>query len=346
MGRRGYLKKQQDELSISELINIILKRKNIAISTFIIVSILTILYLISTKPTYEAFARLKVPQNPIALSGASLLTGTSAVDIELQKSILLSRPVLENVVNRTGLLEIIKEEEKKSRNFLKSGKEKNELNVDKIIDWILGKNIVSLSSLKNSTVLELRVEHSDKELALKILTVLVEEFIKAYVKLNKDEKTAQLEVIQQQISKVYEELVELEEKIKEFKVKKSYSPSTEAQVYFSRLMSFTQDKNALEIEYTILNEDLENIKKQIQKLQGKALEKDFTPKSSVIEAYSARLYELQINYNTLLLKYTEDHPEVLAIKKQIQEIQKQIDAEIKRIASSQLETPNPLLQSL
>ncbi|MEN3042095.1 MAG: GNVR domain-containing protein, partial [Fervidobacterium sp.] len=81
-----------------------------------------------------------------------------------------------------------------------------------------------------------------------------------------------------------------------------------------------------------------------------SLQKDpkinYTPTSELIEKYRENLAELQTKYNSLLQQYTEQHPEVKAIKAQIKQLEVEIDREIKRIAESKIESPSPMLQEL
>jgi len=262
---------------------------------------------------------------------------TESPDLSTQQEILLSRPVLEEVIKRTKLLEIKKNEMRKS---------KDKLTIDNLIDSLKNEKVLSIRSVKNSPIMEIKITDKDRQLALKLLRELIDVYTNVYIKFNKDEKMTQLEVLEKQIPEIEKEITELSERIKTFRLTKSFSPSEEANVYFSKLISLTNDKTSLENEYKILNDTISNIKTEIAKLKGDLKSKTYTLRSTLLDSYIAKLSDLQVQYNITLVKYTENHPNTIILKKQIEETQKQIDDEIKRIANSQVESPNPLLQSL
>ena len=345
MQEKKYVQQSSGELTLQDIINIMRKRFIFLISIFVIVILGTFIYLkFFTAPLYEATAKIKIPTSSGGIgslgSAAALVLGTGATespDLSTQQEILLSRPVLEEVIKRTKLLEIKKNEMRKS---------KDKLTIDNLIDSLKNEKVLSIRSVKNSPIMEIKITDKDRQLALKLLRELIDVYTNVYIKFNKDEKMTQLEVLEKQIPEIEKEITELSERIKTFRLTKSFSPSEEANVYFSKLISLTNDKTSLENEYKILNDTISNIKTEIAKLKGDLKSKTYTLRSTLLDSYIAKLSDLQVQYNITLVKYTENHPNTIILKKQIEETQKQIDDEIKRIANSQVESPNPLLQSL
>lgn len=345
MQEKKYVQQSSGEPTLQDIINIMRKRFIFLISIFVIVILGTFIYLkFFTAPLYEATAKIKIPTSSGGIgslgSAAALVLGTGATespDLSTQQEILLSRPVLEEVIKRTKLLEIKKNEMRKS---------KDKLTIDNLIDSLKNEKVLSIRSVKNSPIMEIKITDKDRQLALKLLRELIDVYTNVYIKFNKDEKMTQLEVLEKQIPEIEKEITELSERIKTFRLTKSFSPSEEANVYFSKLISLTNDKTSLENEYKILNDTISNIKTEIAKLKGDLKSKTYTLRSTLLDSYIAKLSDLQVQYNITLVKYTENHPNTIILKKQIEETQKQIDDEIKRIANSQVESPNPLLQSL
>lgn len=345
MQEKKYVQQSTNEITLQDIINIMRKRFILLISVFAIVVLGTFIYLkFFATPLYEATAKIKIPTSSGgigSLSNAAALIlgtgGTGSPDITTQQEIILSRPVLEEVIRKTNLLEIRKNEIKKN---------KDKLTIDDIIDSLKDEKVLSITSVKNSPIMEVKITDKNKQLALKLLKELINVYTNFYVALNKDEKMTQLEMIEKQIPNLEKEIAELGEKIKEFRLTKSFSPSEEGNIYFSKLISLTNDKNSLENEYKILNTTITNLRTEVTKLKGDLQRKVYTPRSALLDSYISKLSDLQVQYNITLVKYTENHPNTIMLKKQIEETQKQIDDEIKRIANSQVESPNPLLQSL
>lgn len=348
MQGKKYIPESTNELTLHDIIKIMRRRFLIIISIFVIVVLGTFFYLKNfTTPLYEASVKIKIPTSSGGIgnlgSAAALILGTGSTgspDVATQQEIITSRRLLEEVVKRTNLLEIKKNELKN-----KEGK-KQELTLDNIIDSLRDEKTLSISNVKNSPVLEIKFTDKDRELTVKVLNELVNVYIETYVKLNRDEKTSQLEILEKQIPKLEQEIMEIGEKIKQFKLTKSISPSDEGQLYVSSLTEFSQQKYALESEMETTKETIAKIQSQINSLQAQVKTENYTPSSPLLEKYREKLADLQTKYNTLIQKYTEEHPEVIALKTQIKQTEEEIDKEIKRIASSKIESPSPLLQEL
>jgi len=339
-----YVSQSNNELSFHEILNILRKRFLIIVSMFIIVILVTFIYLkFFATPIYEATAKIKIPTSSGGIgslgSAAALIlgSGASSPDLATQQEMIYSRPVLEEVIKRTNLLEIKKSEVKKN---------KNTVTIDSLIYNLRSEKVLSIKTVKNSPIVEIRIADSNRELALKILTELVKVYITTYVKLNKDEKTSQLEIVEKQILQLEKEIAELGEKMKQFKLTKSISPSDEGQLYVTALTKLSQDRYETQGEIETTKEAINKIKQQINTLQIEAKTTNYTPTSELLEKYRANLAELQTKYNSAIQQYTENHPEVKSLKAQIEQLEAEINKEIKRIANSKIESPSPLMQEL
>ncbi|ODN29817.1 GumC family protein [Fervidobacterium thailandense] len=333
----------KDDITVTDILKILKKRIKVVFLVFTITLLFTILYVeFVATPLYEATAKLKIPATSSGFgtlgSVAALILGTEGTgspDVTTQQEIMLSRTVLEEVVRKTGLLEV-KQRRENNKN----------LTMDQVVDYLKRKKTISISSVKNSSIIEIKVYDSDRELAKKILEELINSYIATYVRLNKDEKTAQLEVLERQIPELEREIAEIGEKIKNFKLTKSVSPSQEGELYVSAIATLAKEKYETENEIQSTKAAVARIEAQINALQADKKKLGYTPTSGLLEKYRAELAELQTRYSSLIQQYTEDHPDVKSTRAQIEQVEREIEKEIQRIVSSKIESPSPLLQEL
>jgi len=338
MSTKGYIR-VREELALSDIVKILKRRFKTFLLIFVGTIALTLCYLyLVASPLYEASAKIKVPtpSGGLNLSTAQILLGagvTTSPDVVTHQEIMLSRPVLEEVVRRVGLVNI---ENKKRKN----------VTVEQVINTLKNEKVISITSIKNTPILQIKVYNTDRNIAKRILEELINAYVSSYIRINKDEKNAQTEILERKIPELEKEIAEIGEKIKNFKLTKSVSPSQEGELYISAIATLSKEAYETENEIQSTKEAISRIESQLSLLQTDRKRIGYTPTSDLLEKYRADLAKLQAEYSSLIQVYTEEHPNIKAIKAQIKELEEQIEKEIKRITNSRVESPSPLLQEL
>ncbi len=332
-----------DEITLSDIIQILKRRKWLLISTFAITVALTLIYLffIAT-PTYEITATIKIPKSSsgMSLSGAAALVlggSTTSPAVDEQIEIMKSRKVLGNVVKELNLLDYFKSKAKNP--------EKVELTENQVIN-MLYKDIVNATSKKNTSLISLTVALDDKELAYKIAQSVIKNYIEVAKELNKDENSYLYDFVKQQLPIAEKELIEIETKIRDFQKTKSISPSAEIDYLVKsyneingRITQSTLDIQTIDVQIQLLNA-------RISEVKGMAKKEDYQVNSAKLSMLRNKLIELEVQKNSLLLKYTEESEPVKEINTQIATIKGMIEEEISKILSTKIETQDPILSEL
>lgn len=334
MSTKGYIR-VREELALSDIVKILKRRFKTFLLIFVGTIALTLCYLyLVASPLYEASAKVKVPTSSGGLNLSTLGAGVStSSDVVTHQEIMLSRPVLEEVVKRVGLVNI---ENKKRKN----------VTVEQVINTLKNEKVISITSIKNAPILQIKVYNTDRNIAKRILEELINAYVSSYIRINKDEKIAQMEILERKIPELEKEIAEIGEKIKNFKLTKSVSPSQEGELYISAIATLSKEAYETENEIQSTKEAISRIESQLSLLQTDRKRIGYTPTSDLLEKYRADLAKLQAEYSSLIQVYTEEHPNIKAIKAQIKELEEQIEKEIKRIINSRVESPSPLLQEL
>ncbi|AMW31972.1 GumC family protein [Fervidobacterium islandicum] len=331
-----------DEITLSDIIQILKRRKWLLIATFVITVALTLVYLFFiAAPTYEITATIKLPKSSkMSLSGAAELVlggSTTSPAVDEQIEIIKSRKVLGNVVKELNLLDYFK---KKAKN-----PEKVELTENQVIK-MLAKDIVTATSKKNTSLISLTVALDDKELGYKIAQSVIKNYIEVAKELNKDENSYLYDFVRQQLPIVEKELAEVEAKLQEFQKTKSLMPTKEIEQLIQSYSDITKQIVDTQLAIQSAEAQIAELNKRISEVKGLAKAQSYTPTSGQLEELKKELSQLEIQRSSLLLKYTEEAEPVKDVEKQIEVIKKMINDELNRITSAKVEAQDPVLSEL
>ncbi|MGC9772479.1 GumC family protein [Fervidobacterium islandicum] len=332
-----------EEITLSDLFQILRRRIGIIVFVTVITGLITLFYLLFiAKPIYSISATIKIPAKSasgINLGAAAVLLGgsTSAPGVDEQIEIIKSRRVLKNVVNELNLLHYFKSKTK--------DKAKEELTENQVIEKLY-KDIVKASSQKNTSLIQITVELDDKQLAYNIVQSIIKNYIDISKELNKDENSYLYDFVQQQLPIVEKELAEIEEKLQKFQQEKSLVPTEEVKQLVTTYTELDNQIVNAQLNLRAIEETVTLLNKQISEVKGMAVAQSYTPSSEQLEELKKQLAELEIERNSLLLKYTEEAPAVKEVTEKIEVVKKMINAELSRITSAKLETQDPALSEL
>ncbi|AFG34263.1 uncharacterized protein involved in exopolysaccharide biosynthesis [Fervidobacterium pennivorans DSM 9078] len=331
-----------DEITLSDIIQILKRRKWLLIATFVITVALTLVYLFFiAAPTYEITATIKLPKSSgMSLSGAAALVlggSTTSPAVDEQIEIIKSRKVLGNVVKELNLLDYFKNKAKNP--------EKVELTENQVIN-MLAKDIVTATSKKNTSLISLTVALDDKELGYKIAQSVIKNYIEVAKELNKDENSYLYDFVRQQLPIVEKELAEVEAKLQEFQKTKSLMPTKEIEQLIQSYSDITKQIVDTQLAIQSAEAQIAELNKRISEVKGLAKAQSYTPTSDQLEELKKELSQLEIQRSSLLLKYTEEAEPVKDVEKQIEVIKKMINDELNRITSAKVEAQDPVLSEL
>ncbi|WP_448516774.1 GumC family protein [Pseudothermotoga sp.] len=326
----------ENEITLNDILRILKRRKYWIFGITLLTLFATLIYLFYfAKPVYEITAIIKLPRGSSAQTVLSpqltfLSVGQSPALTE-QMEIMKSRRVLTSVVNDLNLIEYF------------SKKSKGEVSQESVVS-MLSKNVVNVSSVKDTSLIKLTVSLEDKEMAYKIARSVIDNYIDVARALNKDENTYLLEFVESQLPKVEKELTEIENKLLNFQKTKSILPSEELSALIRKFHNLDSRIIETQLNYQNLQSQLQVLKQNISQLKGMIKILEYVPDSAKLQELRKRLLDLQISYNTLSLTYTKSSPEMRQIEQQMNIVQQMINEEISRILSSQFETEDPILR--
>lgn len=283
-----------------------------------------VVYLIVVPPTYESTALLRVKQ-PKGL-GSSILealpTGNPMASKQLMSTyaeILKSRSVVVPVIEAT-----------------EEGKDGKYPEYEAYL-----KSRIATAPFKDTEIMKVTFKANTAEDAQKGNKLLVEGFLNRLTELERGEQKTTRQFIEERVNTSKEELQAAESVLTEFKKEhKLLAPESQVQLAAEKLT--LADKLRAENQVALEAARARNnaVKAQLQNNTASIAD------NATISGMQAKLAELEAERVSYLDKYTDKHPRVIEVNKEIANLRKTMDAEFKRVAEMMVPSSNPVHQGL
>jgi len=271
--------------------------------------------------TYESSSTIFADQQNII---KPLLEGKAAVNVKINRTrivreIIYTRRIMEKVVQKAGLVEATDSVDEIERKI-------NDLRAaTKILG--VGQNHIKVS-----------YRSSDASQTYKVISTIVDIFLKDSADRKRKESRDAYTFIDKQVKSYKEQLRQAEERLRMFN--STNFDGSEASVD-SRIDNYRLKIEEIKLDIQGYTTRKQSIEKQ---LSG---ENEFVTFERQNDATRNQLETLEARLDGLLLAYTENHPDVVSLKLQIEDLKKKLKRESKEKTSSTEDISlNPLYQEL
>ena len=291
-----------------------------AIAWPVLIAGLAAVYLVPNK--YEASARIYVDTQSVLrplMSGMTVLPNLDQ-QVTLMTRTLLARPNLEKLLRMSDLdLRARRPEDR-----------------EKLLEQ-LQKDITLGAAGNNLYTITFRAE--DRGLTQRVVQSLMTIFVEGSLGDNRKDSESARKFIQEQIKGYEEKLVNAENRVKDFRLKYMGSLPGSGTDYFGRMQEVGNRLTQAKMDLREAEDGREAIKKQLTEEEPALIDIDSpalaeqpgSPNANPIRAnpvLEARIESLRKEVDTLLLKYTNEHPDVVAGRRLLGQLEAQRDEEI------------------
>ncbi len=181
--------------------------------------------------------------------------------------------------------------------------------------------------------------HPNQDRSFRVLNEVVDTFIRDAAERRRSESRSAYEFINEQVQSYKRQLKLAEDNLKEFK---SANIDGDEQSVQRRIDTFRIQVEELAIQIDEAEERKSAIERQL------AEERRYLAGQDKIDEYQARIERLQAQLDNLLLNYQETYPDVVAVREQLAELQRQAarDGANRPNFRSNTEVKNPLYEEL
>ncbi|MFH1728818.1 MAG: polysaccharide biosynthesis tyrosine autokinase [Pseudomonadota bacterium] len=311
---------RQYDLDLRDYAYIIIKRKSIIIAATILTGLFSFIFATSKTPIYTASASVKIEesQSPGLIPG---YYSYSSFSIYTEMQIVTSFPVVSQVCKELGYLDpdLTDDQIRNSEEYLMT---------------VMGlQSQIETSIQEGTTIINIGATSSDREFTKRLSNVTAQKYKEYYRYLKTKQKRDAIELIKTKIETTESLLFEKEKEMNDFRRKHQI-------VTIMDELSFTSSKlNTIELEYEALTKRIVEVESLINHIKNKDLtnEEERPLVDTVNAAYrdlNMKLFNLLVRKKELPLDYTNKHPEILKINRQIHDIKKMMLDELKNESKS------------
>ncbi len=277
---------------------------------------------------YQASAKVFVDTNSLLrplLRGLAVQTNEQH-RIRLMTKTLLSRPNLEKVTRMTDL----------------DLKAKTPEEMERLLDGLAKEIKFKGAGGRGDNMYAIGYTNEDPELAKLIVKSLLTIFVESNLGESRKEQDTAHQFLEQQIEEYEARLLEAENNLTAFKQKNMGYMSGNAEGYYDRLRGMKEQLQSAKLDLKIQRDRLEVLKEQLEDEEDEPTLGAFQQDPGVVAATSEtenRIKNLNLKLDELLLRYTEQHPDVIAIQQTIKRLgEKQAEEQ----AALESNTPPPV----
>lgn len=257
---------------------------------------------------YEASARVYLDTQSVLrplLRGLAVDSNVRS-EIDLMTKTLLSRPNLEKVTRITDL----------------DLKAKTPDQMSALIDK-LSSNIKIEQVPQARDLYKIKYEDSNPQLAIKVVQALLTIFVESTLGESRKDTDVAQRFLDQQIKEYEARLVESENRLRDFKRQNMGRMPEEGRDFYQNLQSSIGELEQAQLQMREADNRRQELKRQLQDNEPTAGFTAASSGTSMTPELDSRINNLQARLDELLLKFTDQHPDVIAVKRTIEDIQKQ-----------------------
>ncbi|TDK65684.1 XrtA system polysaccharide chain length determinant [Sapientia aquatica] len=301
-----------------------------AINIAWLVSAIGFVIILKLPDEYQSSARVFVDAQSIL---KPLLSGmTSVPNVEQQVSImsrtLVSRPNVERVMRMVDM-------------DLLASSDKNK---EKLIDSLIAN--IKISGTTQNDIYSITYTDNSPKTAKNVVQSLLTIFVEGSIGDERQDSAKAIVFINNQI-KIYEEkLATAENALKDFKMKNIGLLPREGGDFGSKLNEISESLSQAKLEYAEAVQGRDAIKRQIASIESPQANGD-QPALALTPELDERINIVSKNLDNLRLQYTEDHPDIVATKRLLAQLQakKQSEEKTRKPTVANLSN-NPMYQQM
>ena len=277
---------------------------------------------------YDATARIYVDTQSMLrplLQGLAVQTNM-AEEIQSMMRTLLSRPNLEKVVRMSDL------------DTQAKTPEEMELLLNR-----LAKKIV-LNNAGRENLFTISYTYKNPEIAKQVVQSLLTVFVESSLGNTRKDSTAAQQFIDEQIQEYEAKLSAAEDSLKEFKRQNVSVMPSEGRGYYDRLQSETAILERAKLELWEAENRRDELRRQLDGEEPTFGLMLAEPIRTTVSPIEIRIQALQARLDEMLLRYTDEHPDVASLRKQIAELQEQ-DKKSRELKSPSAPARAPALEA-
>lgn len=325
--------KDNDTIDLRKLFSLMMEKKKIIIAIIVICTIIATIVAFILPKSYQSTTLVRVKSGNSSMSGYAAMAAGFGIDIgggssgspESYIELMKSREVLEPIIADLDLPEETKEK-MTATNFAKSNLE--------------------ITNIKKTELITIAAYGKTPEEAQMISQGVADNFLALMTKLNKEDNSTTLKFLDERIKIAKEEMETAENKLAAYQQEhKIYAPDEQAKAIIANLNNYDTTIAQLQAQSEGDSAKLAGVTSQLEQQNASLLEYNVSDNTNIGNIRES-IVNKRVELVGLQQQFTDEHPDVIKAKEELNSLEKSLSDEIAKAVNSQSVTLSPVQSNL
>lgn len=324
-----------DTIDLKKLFSLMIEKKTIVLAIVVICTIVATIVAFILPKSYQSttLVRVKSGGSSSAMAGYAAMAAGFGIDIgggssgspESYIELMKSREVLNPIIEKVDLTD---EEREKMRTE----------------DFF--KKYLEITNTKKTDLINIAAYGKTPEEAQMISQGVADNFLALMTKLNKEDNSTTLKFLDERIKIAKEEMETAENKLAAYQQEhKIYAPDEQAKAIIANLNNYDTTIAQLQAQSEGDNAKLAGVTSQLEQQNASLLEYNVSDNTNIGNIREA-IVNKRVELVGLQQQFTDEHPDVIKAKEELNSLEKSLTDEIAKAVNSQSVTLSPVQSSL
>lgn len=322
-----------DTIDLKKLFSLMIEKKMIVIAIIVICTIIATIVAFILPKSYQSTTLVRVKSGSSSMSGYAAMAasfgigigGSSFASPESYIELMKSREVLNPIIEKVDLTD----------------EERNELKMEDFI-----KKYLEITNTKKTDLINIVAYGKTPEEAQMISQSVADNFLALMTKLNKEDNSTTLKFLDERIKIAKEEMETAENKLAAYQQEhKIYAPDEQAKAIIANLNNYDTTIAQLQAQSEGDSAKLAGVTSQLEQQNASLLEYNVSDNTNIGNIRES-IVNKRVELVGLQQQFTDEHPDVIKAKEELNSLEKSLSDEIAKAVNSQSVTLSPVQSNL
>lgn len=322
-----------DTIDLRKLFSLMIEKKMIVIAIIVICTIIATIVAFVLPKSYQSTTLVRVKSGGSSMSGYAAMAAGFGIDIgggssgspESYIELMKSREVLEPIIAKLDLPDEDKE---------------------KLTAEGFAKKNLEVTNIKKTDLITIAAYGKTPEEAQMISQGVADNFLALMTKLNKEDNSSVLKFLDERIKIAKEEMETAENKLQAYQQEhKIYAPDEQSKAIIANLNNYDTTIAQLQAQSEGDSAKLAGVTSQLEQQNASLLEYNVSDNTNIGNIRES-IVNKRVELVGLQQQFTDEHPDVIKAKEELNSLEKSLSDEIAKAVNSQSVTLSPVQASL
>lgn len=325
--------KDNDTIDLRKLFSVMIEKKKIVIAIIVFCTIIATIVAFVLPKSYQSTTLVRVKSGSSSMSGYAAMAAGFGIDIggsssaspESYIELMKSREVLNPIIEKIDLTDEEREKMKANDFF---------------------KKYLEITNTKKTDLINIAAYGKTPEEAQMISQGVADNFLALMTKLNKEDNSTTLKFLDERIKIAKEEMETAENKLAAYQQEhKIYAPDEQAKAIIDSLNNYDNSIAQLQAQSEGNSAKLAGVTSQLEQQNASLLEYNVSDNTNIGNIRES-IVNKRVELVGLQQQFTDEHPDVIKAKEELNSLEKSLSDEIAKAVNSQSVTLSPVQSNL